>query len=111
MNLVFSEIFCKFQFPKFIPAVIKHGERVTELASRRTGMSWYLYDKQVWKDIEAGDVPWGKLHYEYLVLAPTSKESTTVQNVRAKSQFQNNGGSYISKRKFMGILFCISQIR
>lgn len=77
----------------------------------QVGMSWYLYDKQVWKDIEARDIPWSKLHYENWVLATTSKQSTTVQNVRAKSQFQNNGGSYISTKNSIGILFCISQIR
>lgn len=75
-----------------VSAVIKHGEIVWELASRRTGMSWYLYDKQVRKDIEARAIPWGKLHYEYWVLATTSKQSANVQKFRAKSQFQNKGG-------------------
>lgn len=45
------------KFPKLIPSVIKHGEIVRELASRRTGMSWLLYDKQVGKDIEATAIP------------------------------------------------------
>lgn len=53
------------KFPKLVSAVIKHSEIVWELASRRTGMFWYLYDKQVRKDIEAKAIPWGKLHYEY----------------------------------------------
>lgn len=72
--------------------MIKHAEIVRELASRRTGMSLLVYDKQVRKDIEAGVISWGKLHYEYWVLATTAKQTNFSNNFRANTQNNNKGG-------------------
>lgn len=90
-------------FPKLVSAVIKHDNIVRELARRRTGMSWYVNDKQIRKDIEARAIPLRKLHYEYWELATLSKLSATLQNFRSKSQFQNKGGGgHTSAKYFQG---------
>ncbi|XP_078330016.1 uncharacterized protein LOC144617448 isoform X1 [Crassostrea virginica] len=73
------------KFPKQIPAVIKHGEIVRELANRCNGSSWLTYDKQVRKDIEVRSIPWGQLLYEYWVMATTFRQPPTQFNFRGKS--------------------------
>lgn len=72
------------KYPKQIPAVIKHGEIVRELASRSFGLAWLTYDKQVRKDIEVRSIPWGQLHYEYWVMATTFRQPQTQFNFRGK---------------------------
>lgn len=72
------------KYPKQIPAVIKHGEIVRELASRCLGQTWLTYDKQVRKDIEVKSIPWGQLHYEYWVMATTFRQPQTQLNFRGK---------------------------
>jgi hypothetical protein len=62
-------------------------------------MSWLVYDKQVRKDIETGAITWGKLHYEYWVLATTAKQQGPSHNFRANSQYNTKGGSFIGKKK------------
>ena len=59
--------------PKKVPNVLKHGEIVRDLASRKTGSAWLVYDQQVRRDMEVRSIPWGKLHYEYWVMATTAK--------------------------------------
>ncbi|XP_062601565.1 uncharacterized protein LOC134263260 [Saccostrea cucullata] len=89
------------KFPNLVPAVIKHGEIVRELASRRTGLAWLSYDRQVRKDIESMSIPWGQLHYEYWVMATTSRQSNygnQTHNFRGRYHFQNKGGAYKGKR-------------
>ena len=48
--LKYLAFYCE-KFPKLVPAVIKHGEIVRQLASRRTGWCWLTFDKQVPKDM------------------------------------------------------------
>ncbi|KAL5008612.1 hypothetical protein ScPMuIL_014193 [Solemya velum] len=47
------------KFPKEIPQVIKHGEIVRDLAARKTGDAWFIYDQRVRAEIEVSDFPWG----------------------------------------------------
>ena len=87
------DIYCE-TFPNLVPAVIKHGEIVRELANRRTGWSWLTYDRQVRKDIESRSIPWGKLHCEYWVMATTSRQPSynnnqMHQHFRGRYYFQN----------------------
>lgn len=72
------------KYPKQIPAVIKHGEIVRELASRCLGLAWLTYDKQVRKNIEVRSIPWGQLHYEYWVMATTFRQPPTQFNFHGK---------------------------
>ncbi|KAJ8321264.1 hypothetical protein KUTeg_001122 [Tegillarca granosa] len=51
--------------------VLKHAEIVRDLASRRPGDSWLIYDKQVRMDRQARGTPWGSIHMKYLVMAVT----------------------------------------
>lgn len=72
------------KYLKQIPAVIRHGEIVRELASRCLGLAWLTYDKQVRKDIEVRSIAWGQLHYEYWVMATTFRQPPTQFNFRGK---------------------------
>jgi hypothetical protein len=97
------------KFPNLIPSVIKHAEIVRELATRRTGMSWLIYDKKVRKDIAAGVITWGKLHYEYWVLATTMKQTGPSNNFRSHTKYTNKGESYIAKRIPRGFCFAFNR--
>ena len=70
--LRFVEIY-SIKHPKKEPNVLKHGEIVRDLASRKIGSAWLVYDQQVRRDMKVRSIPWGQLHYEYWVMATTAK--------------------------------------
>lgn len=86
------------KFPKEIPHVIKHGEIVRDLAARKTGDAWFIYDQRVRAEIEVSDFPWGQLHHEFWVMAntPYQNYSNSSQPFRGKGAggFRGRSGRF-----------------
>ncbi|XP_033730644.1 uncharacterized protein LOC117320063 [Pecten maximus] len=84
------------RFPKEIPQVIKHGELVRDLASRRTGMAWLEYDQQVRRDIEVRSIHWGEFHTEYWVMANTPRQGSFSNS---DQPFRDNSKGFRARHK------------
>lgn len=90
------------KFPTLTADVLKHAEIVRDLASRRSGDSWLLYDKQVRMDREARGTLWGSIHMEYWVMAVTPFQGQPFQR---KGHFNKQRQNSIPRG------FCISYNR
>ena len=68
------------RFPMEAPQLIKYTEIVRDLARRSTGQSWYLYDQQFRMLRETVQIPWGRLHTEFWVMASNSPSQKPFRN-------------------------------
>lgn len=84
-------------FPMEAPQLLKYTEIVRDLARRSLGLSWYLYDQQFRMLRETVQIPWGRLHTEFWIMASNSPSQRpfrnnfrTSRNLRFNSQSRNN---------------------
>ena len=87
------------RFPIEAPQLLKYAEIVRDLARRSTGLSWYLYDQQFRMLRETVQIPWGRLHTEFWVMALNTPTQRPFRN--NFRQFRNTQQSSSNKgRKF-----------
>lgn len=58
-------------YPHETPQLMKYGEIVRDLASRRPGLAWSYYDCQFRMFRERQVIPWDRIHTEFWVMATT----------------------------------------
>jgi hypothetical protein len=57
--------------PHETPALMKYGEIVRDLASRRQRPAWSFYDTQFRQLRESTSIPWDRIHTEFWIMATT----------------------------------------
>ena len=68
------------QFPMEAPQLLKYTEIVRDLARRSFGLSWYMYDQQFRMLRETVQIPWGRLHTEFWLMASNSPSQRPFRN-------------------------------
>ena len=82
------------------PQLLKYTEIVRDLARRSTGQNWYLYDQQFRMLRETVQIPWGRLHTEFWVMASNAPTQRPFRN--NFRQPRNTQHSTLSRgRKFL----------
>ncbi|XP_053381245.1 uncharacterized protein LOC128549080 isoform X1 [Mercenaria mercenaria] len=85
------------KFPAVAPALMKYGEIIRDLASRRPGQAWQQYDSQFRQLRSHTPVPWDSLHFEYWMRACTEPSPTTSAMVTNRP-FRSTGPQGPAKR-------------
>ena len=61
------------QFSFEAPQLLKYAEIVRDLARRTQNLSWYTYDQQFRTLRETVQIPWGRIHTEFWIMASHSQ--------------------------------------
>ena len=82
-------------FPMEAPHLLKYTEIVRDLARRSPGLSWYLYDQQFRMLRETVQIPWGRIHTEFWVMASNSHMQRPFRSNFRSSRTQSFCSAYI----------------
>lgn len=92
------------RFPLETPSLMKYGEIVRDLAQRRQGNSWQIYDTQFRMLRSTSLFPWHTMHYEFWLMACSgnnnSSSSNNQRSFRPNNQsFPGQGHQHSGQRK------------
>lgn len=86
------------RYPTEAPQIFKYMEIVRDLAFKKPGNAWQIYDQQFRSLRENVPVPWGRLHTEFWVMSSGSSQSRS--RPRQFSQKHNFRGSSTDNKPF-----------
>lgn len=82
------------------PQLFKYMEIVRDLAFKKPGNAWQIYDQQFRSLRENVPIPWGRLHTEFWVMSSTSSQSRPrARQFSQKQNFRSNNQSSSSTDK------------
>ena len=81
-------------FPMEAPHLLKYTEIVRDLARRSPGLSLYLYDQQFRMLRETVQIPWGRSHPEFWVMASNSHMQRPFRSNFRSSRTQSFSSAY-----------------
>ena len=86
------------KFPKEMSKLMKYTEIVRDLANRRPGLSWLMYDIQFRCLRQSQHISWDQLHTEFWVMAATT---STFRSQRRQQPFQDGQSNNQPRPQFL----------
>lgn len=87
------------KYPKEMSKLMKYAEIVRDLANRKQGLSWLMYDIQFRCLRQSQQIGWDQLHTEFWVMAATT--STFRPQRRQQHSFQDSQSNNQSRPRFL----------
>ena len=88
------------QFSFEAPQLLKYAEIVRDLARRTQNLSWYTYDQQFRTLCETVQIPWGRIHTEFWIMASHSQPQRYFRPTFRTSRYNRNQ-AYPRNRKYI----------
>ncbi|MES9971264.1 MAG: hypothetical protein ABW092_14625 [Candidatus Thiodiazotropha sp.] len=87
------------KYPKEMSKLMKYAEIVRDLANRKPGLSWLMYDIQFRSLRQSQRISWDQLHTEFWVMAATT--STFRPQRRQQYSFQDQQSNSQSRPRYL----------